>query len=484
MALTATVSQASGALPRRHHGRRARPPSTRLTTPSLPSSASSPAKTTTMDRVLADLESNPRLLTPALLAPLLAALPLHHAPRRHLAVLRGMLPVSLLRRHPELSLRLLHLHASLGLLAYAHHIFDHLLPARTRRDEAFPWNCLLAGYAHLGRHGDALAVYLQMGEEGVPRDRFSFLCALRACAGVGAAETGRAVHRDALRAGLADDVAVCDALVDMYAACGDMGMARKVFDAMPERDGVSWNVLLAGCLRHGPSPRATEVWRRMLAEGHEPDSVALSMMLSLSSVQPGNGGKQGLEVHAWVIRHGLETKLSVANALVEMYSEKNELGHAVSVFESMAVRDLVSWNAIISAHRRDFGVLMVFRRMVDSGTRPDETTFAAVLSACENLGLVEGGTRLFSEMENEYGIQPTLEHYTCVVNMLGKAGLVNEAYEFISKRAPLGREPTILKALLDVSSVHGNIRIRVIATKMLSDLEADNVRNFVTDENL
>lgn len=219
----------------------------------------------------------------------------------------------------------------------------------------------------------------------------------------------------------------------------------------------------------------------MLGEGHEPDSVALSTMLSLSSLQP---SKQGLEVHAWVIRHGLKTELSVANALVEMYSRRNELGHAVSVFESMAVRDLVSWNAIISAHRRDFGVLMVFRRMVDSGTRPDETTFAAVLSACEDLGLVEGGTRLFSEMENEYGIQPTLEHYTCVVNMLGKAGLVNEAYEFISKRAPLGREPTILKALLDVSSVHGNIRIREIAAKMLSDLEADNVHNFVTDENL
>ncbi|XP_044946050.1 pentatricopeptide repeat-containing protein At4g25270, chloroplastic-like [Hordeum vulgare subsp. vulgare] len=474
MALTAAVTHASRALPRRRH-RRGPAPSTHLAPPL--STPPPPPRPSTLDRVLSGLEAQPRLLTPSLLAPLLAALPLHPAPRRRLAALRGLLPVSLLRRHPDLALRLLHIHASLGLLAYAHHIFDHLLPARTRRERAFPWNCLVAGYASVGRHDDALALYLQMDEEGAPRDGFTFESALRACSGARSAELGRAVHRDALTAGLAADVSVCDALVEMYAQCGDMEMACQVFDAMPERDAVSWNVLLGGLLGHGGlSAQATEAWRRMLGEGHKPDSVVLSAMLWH---HPGDG-KQGREVHAWVIRHWLETELSVANALIGMYSRKNELGHALSVFESMPVRELASWNAIISAHSQDFRVLMLFRRMVDSGARPDEATFMAVLSACDNLGLVEGGMRLFSEMENKYRIQPTVQHCTSLVNMLGKAGMVNEAYEFMSKRRRLSNEPTVLRSLLHASSVHGNIRIGEISAEKLFDLEPENVHNFFT----
>ncbi|KAE8796116.1 pentatricopeptide repeat-containing protein [Hordeum vulgare] len=223
MALTAAATHASRALPRRRH-RRAPAPSTRLPPPlsTPPPPPPPPPRPSTLDRVLSDLEAQPRLLMPSLLAPLLAALPLHPAPRRRLAALRGLLPVSLLRRHPYLALRLLHIHASLGLLAYAHHIFDHLLPARTRWERAFPWNCLVAGYASVGRHDDALALYLQMDEEGAPRD-----------------------------AGLAADVSVCDALVEMYAQCGDMEMACQVFDAMPERYAISWNILLGGLLGHG-----------------------------------------------------------------------------------------------------------------------------------------------------------------------------------------------------------------------------------------
>ncbi|KAL5210585.1 hypothetical protein ABZP36_006208 [Zizania latifolia] len=433
-----------------------------------------------MDRVLSDLESHPRLLTPDLLASLLDALPRHPSPRHRLAHLRGLLPVSLLRRYPALALRLLHLHASLGLLSYAHHMFDHLLPARARED-AFPWNCLVAGYTHLGRHDDALALYLQMDEEAVSRDRFTFTSALQACASVGSVALGQAVHRDVVRAGLASDVSVCDALVHMYAGCGDIPRALRVFDAMPDRDAVSWNIVLAECLRHGlsQSQQAMELWRRMLEQGHEPDSVTLSTMLSMLPLSC-DSDKRGLEIHAWAIRHGLDMELPVANALIGMYSEKEEQSHALSVFDSMTVRDLLSWNAIIAAHLQDYRILMMFRRMVDSGVQPDETTFASVLSACDSLGLVEGGMRLFSEMENEHRIQPGMEHYTCMVNMLGKAGMINQAYEFVSKRKLLDSEPTVWRALLHACSLHRNDRIGEIVAKRLIDLEPDNVHNFVT----
>ncbi|KAK3145450.1 hypothetical protein QOZ80_3BG0253000 [Eleusine coracana subsp. coracana] len=449
------------------------------TTPPPPSDA--------LDRVLSDLEAHPRLLTPSLLASLLSAIPRHASPRRRLARLRRLIPVSLLRRHHgALAVRLLHLHASLGLLAYAHHLFDHVLPARARED-ALPWTCLVAGYARLGRHHDALALYLQMDEDGVPRDRVTFACAIEACAGAGSLDLGVAVHRDVVRAGLAFDMLLCNALVDMYLQCGDVRRARRVFDAMPVKDSVSWNVMLAGCLRHGGlCPHSIDIWRRMFREGggHNPWPAALSTMLQLLSSSSFSDSdddysKWGLEIHAWVIRHGLDTELSVANALIDMYSEKNELGHALSVFESMPVKDRSSWNAIISAHRNDYSVLMMFRRMVDAGVQPDEMIFATVLSACNNLGLVEGGMRLFSAMENVYRVQPTMEHCACIVNMLGKAGMVNDAYEFVSKRMSLNSEPTVLRDLLRACSVHGNIRIGEIVAENLFDLEPDNEQNFI-----
>ncbi|KAF0892864.1 hypothetical protein E2562_018647 [Oryza meyeriana var. granulata] len=138
----------------------------------------------------------------------------------------------------------------------------------------------------------------------------------------------------------------------MYARCGDIRRALRVFDAMPDRDGVSWNIMLAGCLRHRLYQQAMELWRRMLGGGHKPDSITLSTMLSILPSACDNG-KWGLEIHAWAIRHGLEMELSVANALIRMYSDKNEQSHALLVFESIMVRDLLAWNAIIAAYLQE-----------------------------------------------------------------------------------------------------------------------------------
>ncbi|XBI86592.1 hypothetical protein VPH35_094522 [Triticum aestivum] len=441
MALTAAVTHASPALPRRRH-RRAATPSTHLAPP-----LSTSTRPATLDCVLSDLEAQPRLLTPSHLAHLLVALLLHPSPRRRLAAsCRKGIGRKECRRQPiTLSAPLAGgLESYLTLRAitqvWARNL---LLGLASRLGRSRPSVVVAAGGA---RVAGTVTLYLQMDEEGAPRDGFTFESAPRACAGARSAELGRAVHRDALSAGLAAVVSVCDALVEMYAQCGDMESARKVFDAMPSRGT-------------GLSPQATEVWRRMLGEGHKPDSVVLSTMLCHHP----DDGKQGPEVHAWVIRHGLDTALSVANSLIGMYSRKNELGHALSVFESMPVRDLASWNAIISGHSQDFRVLMMFRRMVDSGVRTDETTFAAVLFACDNLGLVEGGMRLFSEMENKYRIQPTVQHCTSGEH-------ARQSWD----------APTVLRALLHASSVHGNIKIGEIAAKKLFDLEPDNAHNFFT----
>ncbi|XP_020095381.1 pentatricopeptide repeat-containing protein At4g25270, chloroplastic [Ananas comosus] len=440
------------------------------------------------DRVLSDLESlssssssppDPSLLS-SLLDSALLLLPAASSPLLA-ARLRRLLPPALLRRRRALSAKLLRLLCALGLLDDAHHLFDQM--PRRARSNPFVWNTLISAYADSGLFEDALALFFQMDEEdddAVAPDRFTFPRALKACAGVGSLPLGLAVHRRAVRAGFGADVFVLNALVDMYAKCGDIQRARRAFDAIARRDLVSWNSMLIGYLRHGLLLNALDICRRMLDAGFEPDSITISAILSgfSSSSSSAYRNKLGIEIHGWAIRHGLEHDLSVANSLIGMYSEKGNVGRARLIFESMPRKDLVTWNSIISAHRRDRSVLLLYQRMVDSGLIPDRITFVSVLSACAKLGLVEDGRRLFAEMEEIYGIKPGMEHYGCVADMLGRAGLVEEAYNLISNQMPFDGGPTVWGALLFACSVRGNVEIGESAAERLFELEPDNEHNF------
>ncbi|KAF9617159.1 hypothetical protein IFM89_034310 [Coptis chinensis] len=187
-----------------------------------------------------------------------------------------------------------------------------------KRDlSAFPWNSLISGYAELGRYEDALALYLQMEEEGVEPDQFTFPRVLKACAGLGSIRVGEAVHRDIVRRGFVLDGFVLNALVDMYAKCGDIVMARKVFNKIGVRDSVSWNSMLTGYIHHGLMVEALDIFRGMIDDGFEPDSVAISTILSKFS-----SSKVAFEVHACVLRRGHEQSLSIANSLIALYSSK------------------------------------------------------------------------------------------------------------------------------------------------------------------
>lgn len=319
-----------------------------------------------------------------------------------------------------------------------------------------------------------MAVYYQMEEDGVQPDRFTFPRVLKACAGIGSMQHGEAVHRHVVRSGFVNDNFVLNALVDMYAKCGDIMKARRIFEQTAYRDSVTWNSMIIGYIRHGLVLEALDTCRGMISAGLEPDSVTLSALLAkFSSV-----GKLGLEIHCWALRRGLELNLSVANSLICLYSERKKLDRALMIFEAIGEKDLVSWNAIISAHRRHPRVLALFQKMEECGQLPDKVTFVSLLSACANLRMVEDGKRLFSKMVEKYKIRPQMVHYGCMVNMLGRAGFVDEAYEIVSKRMPVDAGPTVWGALLFACFVHGNVDIGEVAAERLFDMEADNEHNF------
>ncbi|XP_072987109.1 pentatricopeptide repeat-containing protein At4g25270, chloroplastic [Typha latifolia] len=428
-----------------------------------------------LDRIISNLESSSSSSLDLSLLSSLLEISFRSRSLTVVSRLRRLIPAWLLRRNAALSAKLLRLYASLGLIDDAHRLFDQM-PQRNKAS-AFVWNSLISGYAELGFFEDAMALYFQMEEEGVAPDRFTFPRVLKSCSGIGSVCIGHAIHRHVVRLGFGSDVFILNALVDMYAKCGDIQQARRVFDIIPQRDEVSWNSMLTGYLRHGLLIDALEVCREMIRCRFEPDSVTLSAMLSGFSSD--TCYKFGCEIHGWAIRRGLDFDLSVGNSLIRMYSEHDQLHRARLVFESMPQKDLVSWNSIISAHRRDHRVLLIFQQMVDSGVLPDQVTFISLLAACANLRMVEDGKRLFSEMEEVYMIRPRMEHYGCLANMLGRAGLVEEAHEFVSKQMPFDGGPTVWGALLFASSVHGNVEIGEIAAERLFELEPDNEHNFV-----
>ncbi|KAG9452431.1 hypothetical protein H6P81_005335 [Aristolochia fimbriata] len=424
-----------------------------------------------LDQVIEDLRSSlsrgvkvePQIFS-SLLETCFRLKSLHHGVQVH-----RLLPPNLLRKSSDLSSKLLRLYASFGRVEDAHRVFDSM----SRRDgSAFAWNSLISGYVELGMFEDALALYFQMEEEGVEPDDFTFPRVLKACAGMGSIQLGEAVHRHVVRSGFGANLFVLNALVDMYSKCGDIVKARNIFNKLPERDSVSWNSMLTGYIRHGLLIEAVDVFRMMMNSGLEPDSVAISALVTGTASL-----KQGVEVHGWVIRHGTGTSLSVANSLITVYAKNGRIREARVVFDEMPERDIVSWNAMMQTYSEDPEALRVFESMEESGQLPDCVTFVLLLSTCANLGLVEEGRRVFGKMKERYKISAGMEHFSCMVNLLGRASLIEEAYGLI-ERMEFEAGPTVWGALLFACSLHGNVKFGQLAGERLFELEPDNAHNF------
>jgi pentatricopeptide repeat protein len=381
-----------------------------------------------------------------------------------------LIPINLLRRNVGISSKLVRLYSSCGDVEVAHQVFDEMFK---RGESAFPWNSLIAGYTESGLYEDAMALYFQMEEEGVEPDQFTFPRVLKACGGIGLIRIGEAVHRDLVRLGFANDGFVLNALVDMYAKCGDIVKARRIFDKIDCKDSISWNSMLTGYIRHGLIAEALHTFHSMVHDGMELDSVAVSTILAnVSSFEV------AVQIHGWIVRRGMEWDFSIANSLIAVYSNGRKLDRARWLFDHMPKKDIVSWNSIISAHCKDLKALTYFELMERDGALPDKITFVSLLSACAHLGLVKDGERLFSLMKAKYQINPIMEHYACMVNLYGRAGLINEAYAIIRDQMEFEAGPTVWGALLYSCYLHRNVDTGETAAQYLFDLEPDNEHNF------
>ncbi|KAJ4876686.1 Pentatricopeptide repeat-containing protein [Raphanus sativus] len=247
---------------------------------------------------------------------------------------------------------------------------------------------------------------------------------------------------------------------------------------------VSWTAILSGCSKNGNFRNALKVFITMQEEGVCPNSATISTLLRvltcLSLLQSGK------EVHCFCLKNNLIRDAYVATALVDMYTRSGDLRSASEVFRSIENKPLASWNCIIMGHAM-FGQgqegIAVFNKMLEAGMEPDAITFTSILSVCKNSGLVCEGWEYFDLMRSRYGVTPSIEHCSCMVDMLGRSGYLDEAWDFI-QTMPLKPDATTWGAFLSSCKIHRDLELAELAWKRLQVLEPHNSANYMMMINL
>ncbi|XP_020148699.1 pentatricopeptide repeat-containing protein At4g33170-like [Aegilops tauschii subsp. strangulata] len=326
--------------------------------------------------------------------------------------------------------------------------------ASGRRD-VVSWNTLLAGLARRSRTRMWI-LWRRMAREGAGADGFSFSTVLSGLTADADTVSGLQVHGQLVKSGFGDDVCVGNSLVEMYTKNGALESGAKAFAEMPQRDVVSWTEMAAGWLHCGEPAKAIGVLGPMMLEGIRPNNYTLATAANACATLA--GPSEGRKVHGYAIRLGEGSDVAVNNALIDMYSKCGLVDTAHRVFQSMRQRPVISWTTMIMGFARNGqpqDAVKVFDDMLLEGVAPNHVTFLCVLHACSQGGFMEEAWIYFRAMADKFGVEPGEDHYACMVDLLGKAGHIEDAEELIS-RMPFRPGVLVWQALLGACQLHGN----------------------------
>lgn len=343
---------------------------------------------------------------------------------------------------------LLDMYVKTNNLATAQTVFDNMQNRNT-----FAWNTMVSGHASMGHFKEALNVLDQMEKEGIKPDLVTY-----------------------------------NILISGYSVLGCIKDASAMINQMKTSsltpDVVSWTALISGCSRSGYYNDALMYSIEMQKEGIRPNSATLASLIrccaGLSLLQ------KGKEIHSHSIRNGLAEDVFITTALIDMYSKCGSFRNGYEVFGKAGNKRLASWNCMI----RGFAIysyadeaISLFHKMSEEDIQPDSITFTALLCSCRNSGLVDQGWKYFDMMKRDYNIIPTIEHYSCMVDLLGRAGYVDEAWDII-QTMPVEPDVTVWGAFLGACQIHGNLELGGSAARKLFELEPQNPANYVSLMNL
>ncbi|KAK9137160.1 hypothetical protein Sjap_007754 [Stephania japonica] len=368
---------------------------------------------------------------------------------------------------------------------------------------------------------DSVVVFNRIGEFGLCPNSFTFTFMLQACAKSGGFDLGQQFHGVVRKRGFQVDVCVCNSIIQFYSVCGEVGFAQQVFDEsvvvdvvssnsmlsgylrngeivkaldvfdkIPERNAVSWNsvigglvkfgyldearqlfdempernlvtwvVMISGYSKNGQPSEALGFFREMQLLGGKPNSAVLVSVLSACS-QLG-ALDSGKWVHYYIQKNLIKIDAILSAALIDMYAKCGSVAPAMQVFESSKETNVSNYTALISGlaiNGRSEESIQYFEQMRSEGIKPDHISCMAILSACSHMGWVQKGFHYFNTMVDVYGIEPELDHYACMVDLLSRAGLLEEAERFISTM-PIEPDNAIWGALLNGCRIYGNAKV-------------------------
>ncbi|KAK3150127.1 hypothetical protein QOZ80_3AG0228820 [Eleusine coracana subsp. coracana] len=349
------------------------------------------------------------------------------------------------------------------------HLFDQLSVK-----DVVSYNTMINGYLQNCMTIDAISLLKEMMAECVAPNSVTLFSLLAAFTDHKDFLKGRWIHGFAIRHDFCSDVDIANQIIRMYSSCGKIAAARIVFDSLNKKNLVSWTAMMMGWLFCGHADEAVRLCQLMQQHGEKLDSVTLmTAVQALCELGHLKGVKQ---VHGFVYRALLEEDMKTTNSLITAYAKCGRLDLSVGLFLSLEHKDLDSWNTIISAygmHGSYIKVLKMFKQMEEENIKPNALTFSSVLSACSHAGLVGEGWCIFQSMISVYSIPPQEEHYGCIVDLLSRAGNLEEGYKII-KLSTLKDKSSALCALLSACRTHGNTILGEIISKELLELDQQN----------
>ncbi|KAL8208290.1 hypothetical protein R6Q57_007702 [Mikania cordata] len=358
-------------------------------------------------------------------------------------------------------------------------IFD-----KTSCKNVISWNIMIDGYAQNGDYAEALSLFEKMLDNGFKPTGVTIMAALRACGDSGDLASGQFVHRLVDELGLNHDVSVLNSLISMYCKCKRVDTAAEIFNNIEEKTLVSWNSMILGYAQNGQITNSLDHFRLMKVQNIEPDSF--TMVSIIAAATEFSSLRQAKWIHGLVTRTCLGNNVFVKTALVDMYAKCGAITTARKLFDLMDERHITTWNAMIDGygtHGYGMEAIKLFEAMEAGGIKPNKITCLCIISACSHSGFVEEGCRYFSKMKKEYEIEPTMDHYGAMVDLLGRSGRLTKAWDFI-QNMPVEPGINVFGAMLGACKIHKNVELAEMAARKLFELNTNDGGYYVLLANI
>ncbi|KAK1420768.1 hypothetical protein QVD17_22621 [Tagetes erecta] len=375
--------------------------------------------------------------------------------------------------------KLLYVYVRYNALDDAHNLFDKM-PERN----PVSWSVMVGGFAKAGRYMKCFDTFREYIRSGQQPDVYTLPSVIRVCRDTQNLKMGRVVHHIVHKFGLHMNTFICAALVDMYAKCGVIDDARKLFDKMTDKDLTTWTVMMGAYAASGNPNESLVLFDQMQEHGVVPDKI--SMVTIVNACAKLGAMNKAKVIHDLIQKQNHSLDMILGTAVIDMYAKCGSIDFAREIFDKMREKNVITWSTMIAAygyHGQGQKALDLFPLMSKNRIKPNNVTFVSLLYACSHSGLVQEGLKIFSLMQEKFFIKPDVKHYTCMVDLLGRAGKLDQAFNMIENMT-VEKDVGLWSALLSACRMHNHVEMAQKAAESLLEIQPHNPSHYVMLSNI